>query len=311
MLAATLGAGTAWAFAQPALAQRQITIQSGAHKMQITIQSGAHKITSLSDGHLILPEAMFAPKIDTASRAAAFKAAGQSGARIKSPLNVTLIEVGAEKILIDVGSGSRFMDSAGRLGDALEAAGVDPEAITMVVYTHAHPDHIWGTINDFDELSFPNAKYFISENEWNYWMSNNVLATLPAERHGFAIGAQRNLKMIKPKLTTIKPGQEIVAGLNVLDSAGHTPGHISIEVGDGKDRVVVLGDALTHPVISFQHPNWRPAVDQQPNKAVATRKRLLDKLASDGNRIIGYHLPAPGAGRVERKGTGYAFAPLA
>ncbi|MGI9479178.1 MAG: MBL fold metallo-hydrolase, partial [Hyphomicrobiaceae bacterium] len=74
--------------------------------------------------------------------------------------------------------------------------------------------------------------------------------------------------------------------------------------------VVVLGDALTHPVISFQHPDWRPQTDQDPDLAVKTRKRLLDKLATDANRIIGYHLPVPGMGRVVRKGPGYAFAQI-
>ncbi len=64
-------------------------------------------------------------------------------------------------------------------------------------------------------------------------------------------------------------------------------------------------------MISFQHPDWRPETDQQPDLAVKTRQRLLDKLATDGNRIIGYHLPVPGMGRVQRQGAGYMFAPLA
>ena len=142
-------------------------------------------------------------------------------------------------------------------------------------------------------------------------MSKDVLTKVPQERQGFAVGAQRNLKAAKAQLKTIKPGGELIPGINVLATHGHTPGHISLEVGKGKDAVVVLGDALTHPVISFQYPDWRPQTDQEPDLAVKTRKRLLDKLATDGNRIIGYHLPVPGMGRVQRKGTGYAFAPLA
>jgi glyoxylase-like metal-dependent hydrolase (beta-lactamase superfamily II) len=273
------------------------------------IKAGDFKITTISDGHLNLPAAMFAPNVTDAERASALKAAGQSGASIVSPLNVTLIETPIERILIDVGSGGRFMDTAGKLGDGLEAAGIDPEKITKVIYTHAHPDHIWGTVNEFDELSFPNAAHYISEAEWNFWMSKDVLGKLPKDRHSFAIGAQRNLKAAKDRLNTIKPGAELIPGLNILATAGHTPGHISVEVGSGKGAVVVLGDALTHPVISFQYPQWRPASDQEPEKAVATRMRLLDKLATDGNRIIGYHLPAPGIGRVERKGSGFIFAP--
>ena len=300
LMASAIGAAAAMTLAPP-------TWAAGTR----SVTSGKFKVTALSDGYLALPEAMFAPGVDVTKRTAALRAAGQSGARIKSPLNVTMIETGAEKILIDVGSGTRFMDTAGRLADALETGGIDPETITKVVYTHAHPDHLWGTINDFDELSFPNARYYISENEWNFWMAKDVLTALPKERHGFAVGAQRNLKMIKQRLTTIKPGHEIIAGLNVLDTAGHTPGHISIEVGSGKDGIVILGDAFTHPVISFQHPGWHPASDQSPEQAVKTRRRLLDKFAADSNRIIGYHLPASGLGRVERKGSGFAFAPLA
>ncbi|MGI9480338.1 MAG: MBL fold metallo-hydrolase, partial [Hyphomicrobiaceae bacterium] len=121
------------------------------------IQVGDIKITPFSDGHLNLPARMLAPGVDDAARTAALKAAGQKGTTIVSPLNVTLIETPSEKILIDVGSGPRFMATAGKLTEGLEAAGVDPEKITKVIYTHAHPDHLWGTVNDFDELSFPNA----------------------------------------------------------------------------------------------------------------------------------------------------------
>jgi glyoxylase-like metal-dependent hydrolase (beta-lactamase superfamily II) len=253
---------------------------------------------------------MLASKIDNATRSAALEFAGQQDPTFASPLNVTLIETPSDKILVDVGSGTRFMNTAGQLSESLEAAGVDPDKITEVIYTHAHPDHIWGTINDFDELSFPNAAYHISEAEWNFWMSKDVLTKLPKQRHGFAVGAQRNLKAVRAQLNTIKPDQELMPGINVISTPGHTPGHVSIEVGSGKGAVVILGDALTHPVISFQHPEWRPATDQEPDRAIATRKRLLDQLAADANRIIGYHLPIPGTGRVVRKDSNFKFTSL-
>ncbi len=277
---------------------------------QTTIQVGGLKLTTVSDGHLNLPSTMAAPGIDEKLRTAAFQKAGQSGDTVRSPLNVTLIESGQEKILVDVGSGPHFMGSAGKLAENMESAGIDPEAITKVVYTHAHPDHVWGTVNDFDELSFPNAAYYISEAEWNFWMSGDVLTKLPKERHGFAVGAQRNLKAAKEKLTTIKPGKELIAGVNIIDTSGHTPGHISLEIGAGKDLAIILGDALTHPVISFEHPDWKPAVDQEADKAVKTRKSLLNKLASEGHRVIGYHLPEPGVGRVAKSGSVFTYEPL-
>lgn len=275
-----------------------------------SVSAGTFRISSFSDGYLTLPATMLAPKVDAEERQRAMHLAGQQGEQIKSPLNVTLVETGPEKILIDVGSGSRFMDSAGELANSLEESRIDPASITKVVYTHAHPDHIWGTVNDFDEISFPNALHHISEAEWSFWMSEDVLTRLPEEQHAFAVGAQRNFEAIKDQIKTVEPGGDVITGISVLDTAGHTPGHISLEIGTGSDRVIILGDALTHPVIAFEHPEWQPATDIDPEKAVATRKKLLDRLATEGTRIIGYHLPAPGIGRVVKKVGGYGYEPL-
>jgi glyoxylase-like metal-dependent hydrolase (beta-lactamase superfamily II) len=71
------------------------------------------------------------------------------------------------------------------------------------------------------------------------------------------------------------------------------------------------GDALTHPLISFQHPEWKPAADHVPDQAVATRRRLLERLATDRSKLIGFHLPYPGVGVVERKDGAYRFVAAA
>jgi glyoxylase-like metal-dependent hydrolase (beta-lactamase superfamily II) len=55
--------------------------------------------------------------------------------------------------------------------------------------------------------------------------------------------------------------------------------------------LVIGGDALTHASISFAHPEWRPQADHVPDQAIDTRKRLLDRLAADRMRLIGFHLP--------------------
>jgi glyoxylase-like metal-dependent hydrolase (beta-lactamase superfamily II) len=275
--------------------------------VQTSIKIGEFEISTFSDGFLSLPAEMFASGIDTARRAKALASAGQAGAIIKSPLNVTLVRKGENLILIDVGSGTRFMSTAGRLAAELEGAGIDPQAITHVIYTHAHPDHLWGTVDDFDELSFPNAAHYISQAEWNFWMAKDAINRVAKGRQSFVVGAQRSLTAIKDRIKMMKPGQDVITGLHVLETYGHTPGHVSVQVGTGADRVIVLGDALTHPVISFQHPDWRPANDQVPEQAIATRQRLLAALAADRTRIIGYHLPPPGLGYVEKKGSTYRF----
>lgn len=271
------------------------------------IRFGDFEILPLTDGHLVLPANLFAPDAEENARAAAFAAAGHSGDQIRRPLNVTLIRTGNEQILIDVGSGPRFMDTAGKLVDDIEANGIDREAITTVVFTHAHPDHIWGTTDDFDELVFPNARYLISEEEYNYWMADDIQSKLPEDRRGFATGARRNIEAVKDRLQTFKPGADIVTGVTTLESGGHTPGHISVEVSHGNESFLVLGDALTHHIVSFEHPDWVSGNDHEPQRAIETRKKLLDKLATENTRLIGYHLPDPGVGRVERMGSTYRY----
>lgn len=284
---------------------------SAQAKAQTRVKVDDFEISTFSDGHLSLPADMFARDIDQAERAKALTAAGQTGDTIRAPLNVTLVRHGKNLILIDVGSGTRFMSSAGRLAAGLEGAGIDPQAISHVIYTHAHPDHLWGSVDDFDELSFPNAAHYISEAEWNFWMAKDAINRVPKDRQAFVVGAQRNLKAVKDLITTIKPGRDVITGVHIVETFGHTPGHVSVQVGSGEDRILVLGDALTHPVISFQHPDWHPASDHVPDQAVKTRQRLLAALAADRTRIIGYHLPPPGIGYVEKRDGVYRFVPTA
>jgi glyoxylase-like metal-dependent hydrolase (beta-lactamase superfamily II) len=267
---------------------------------------GGFEITVVSDGHILLPTSFLAPTAPAPERTAALTEAGHSGEQYQSPTNVTLIRSGSETILVDAGGGPRFVPTTGRLVDNLEAAGVDREAITMVVLTHGHPDHLWGVTDDLDELTFPKARYLISTVEHDFWRNPDAAKSLPEERAGFVTGARRNLARIADKLTRFKPGDEIVSGLRAIDTAGHTQGHVSLELAGG-DGLVVLGDALTHPVISFRHPDWKPMADHEPDRAIATRKALLDRLAVGKSRIIGYHLPYPGTGYVERKDGAYRF----
>jgi len=269
---------------------------------------GAFELMVVSDGHLVLPTSFLAPAAPPAERDAALKAAGQGGEQYQSPTNCTLIRTVSDLILVDTGSGAHFMPTAGKLADNLEAVGIARDSITMVVFTHGHPDHMWGTVDDLDELTFRNASYVVAAAEWDFWNRSDATGGLPPERAGFVTGARRNLARIKDKVRMVKPGDDVVAGISIVETGGHTQGHVSLLVTGG-DGLVILGDALTHPVISFEHPDWRTAADHEPDRAVATRRRLLDRLAADKTRLVGFHLPYPGLGVVERKDVAYRFVP--
>ncbi|MCB1528835.1 MAG: MBL fold metallo-hydrolase [Hyphomicrobiaceae bacterium] len=274
-----------------------------------TLKLGNFEITVVSDGHLMMPARLAAPDVPDAERNAALAQGGQSGGEMaKPPTNVTLIKTGDDVILIDAGSGPNFMPTAGKLSANLDAAGIDPDSITKVVFTHGHPDHLWGVLDDFEEEArFANATHLIGANEWDYWFSEDAEKGLPADRATFVPAARRRITAIEGKAQRIKAGDEIIPGLSVFDTPGHTQGHLSLQLTAGGDNLVVLGDALIHPIISFEHPDWRPAADHVPEQAVETRKKLLEKLVAEKSRVIGYHLPFPGIGRVEKKDGAYAY----
>ncbi|MGD9784823.1 MAG: MBL fold metallo-hydrolase [Hyphomicrobiaceae bacterium] len=273
-----------------------------------TFTFGDFQITVVSDGNLMLPARLAAPEVPEAERNAALAAAGQTGDMAQPPTNVTLIKTGSDLILVDAGSGPNFMPTAGKLMANLEAAGIAADAITKVVFTHGHPDHLWGVLDDFEDAPrFPNATHYFPDQEMDYWLSENAEKGLPADRASFVTAARRNLKGIEGKTERVKAGGEILPGLMLLATPGHTQGHVSLELKGGSETLVVLGDALTHPVISFAHPDWKPAADHVPDQAVATRKMLLDKLSSEKARVIGYHLPFPGLGRVEAKDGAFRY----
>ena len=277
-------------------------------------QSGGLEAIVVSDGHFVLPTGfLVSPDAPLAEREAALKAAGQSGDQLQLVNNIVVIRQQSGLILVDAGSGPRHQPTAGKLADNLRAAGIEPAAIATVVLTHGHPDHLWGVLDAGDNPIYPNASYVTSARELDLWADPNVLQTLPPvmpkeRQEQIAAGARSHVARIKDRLRTVRDGEEIASGVRVIETPGHTPGHISLELAGG-DGLIIGGDALTHVVISFQHPSWRVPVDHEPDRSISTRLRLLDRLATDKLRLVCAHLPFPGTGFVERKDGAYRFVP--
>lgn len=276
---------------QPALAQ--VVARAGG---------GDSSVIVLSDGGFEMPAAMLARDVDPAT----IRSAAQVSGALTTVLNVTCLKRGDQTIVFDCGSGANFLPGTGKLAASLEAAGIAPDSVTHVLFTHLHPDHLWGALDDFDTPLFPNARWHAGADEVAYWTSPKVYEGLPEDRHAFAAGAQRVLKGLGDRLETRAAGQDWAPGVTAFSTAGHTPGHMSFAFTDAEGPVFVLGDALTHPVISFAHPDWRPASDHEPDRAVAARRALLERAVAEKARIIGYHLPGA-IGRVEKQGAAYRF----
>jgi glyoxylase-like metal-dependent hydrolase (beta-lactamase superfamily II) len=186
------------------------------------------------------------------------------------------------------------------------AAGVDSSEITKVVFTHAHPDHIWGTLTEDGSLRFPNARFYIGAAEWSFWMDPDYRANMPDVLHAFAEGARRDLGAVRDRVVLLRPGDEVVPGIRALSTPCHTPGHLSFEL-DGDDGMIITADATTSEIVSIEHPDWLFGNDTIPSLAAETRLRLVDRTATDRIKLLGYHWTYPGVGFVERSGGSYRF----
>jgi glyoxylase-like metal-dependent hydrolase (beta-lactamase superfamily II) len=273
------------------------------------VDLGDIRLDVVSDGSLTLPGSFIFETMPKDELAPILKRYNQSTEVLTPPCNVTLMRRGDKTILFDVGSGPDFSPNSGILLDSLAALDVSPEDVTDIVFTHAHPDHLWGLLDDFDDPLFAQANYMIGKSEWDYWMNPSTVDEIGDARVSFAVGARRRLELIEDSIAFFEDGQEILPGVAARATFGHTPGHMAIEVRDGSESVMILGDCIGNHHVAFAKPEWNSGSDQDEEAAAKTRMSLMDQLSHEKTRIIGFHLAGNGVGYVEKSQDGYVFIP--
>ena len=219
-----------------------------------------------------------------------------------------LIEYKNEKILFDLASG-KFRYSApegygegGELLNNLKKAGLDRKDITKVIFSHFHPDHIgWTTIEENGKrvLTFPNAKYYSSENEWNFWKDNT--------NHPLAIDQKGFKEPLEGVIKFLKDGEEIIPNLFVKFEFGHTPGLINLILNSEGKRIWFMSDML-HSDLQFKNPEWCFFSDNNEEKAIKTRKSAFDELSQPNTIIANGHFVEEAFGYLKKEGEGkYKF----
>ena len=196
-------------------------------------------------------------------------------------------------VLMDGGQGTL----TGRQGDLLNAlteAGLLPEDIALIFISHCHADHYGGLVHDeTGELIFSNARYVTGEAEWNYWTSPALLAEYQAADLGRYQAITERLMPIQPHLTLCHAGDEIWPGMTVVDSPGHTPGHLSLLIEGGGESLLYIGDAAIHPV-HLKFPDTVFFHDVQPEKSPPARRALIDLARAKNAKLLACHFKFPG-----------------
>lgn len=161
----------------------------------------------------------------------------------ESCFNILVAKIGAETVLVDTGLASK--PNGGWLPESLRLAGLTPEAITLVVITHAHGDHVLGLLAEDGTPAFPNARYVISKTEMDVWRKR-VEENLPDQRPLIAMLEARDVRLIDGEA-------QIVPGLTALPIPGHTPGQMALVIESGQERLFHLADLL-HTPMQFAQP---------------------------------------------------------
>lgn len=271
---------------------------------------GAITVTTVHDGFFSRPLEGFVPNAPLAEVQAAARDAYLPTDRTVIPFTITFVQRGDALAVFDAGNGvTPAGATAGRMIANMAAAGIDPARVTHVIHSHFHGDHVNGLLNAAGGAAFPNASVLVPEPEWAWWTTaGNETRTPEGQRPTFANVARR-FGPYQGKVTPFRPGAEVIPGITSLPAPGHTPGHTIFRIADGDAQAMFLADVTNRPEIMMAHPDWQIVFDFDGDAAAATRRRVLDMVATDRIRVTGYHYPFPANGYVARAGNGFRFVP--
>jgi glyoxylase-like metal-dependent hydrolase (beta-lactamase superfamily II) len=222
--------------------------------------------------------------------------------------NVLVVNTGDKLIVFDTGMGGLklFGPTTGRLLASLKAAGIDPKDVDAVVMTHAHVDHCGGCMAGDGSRHFPNAEYYITQADYDFWTDETKV---PSQFKVFLDTARKNLQPNKDRLHFIKDGEEILPGVHAIYAPGHTVGHTVFMINSGKESLCYIGDLAHHPVLLLEKPLTEFMYDTDPKQSAKTRVRVLTMLAENRTRLLAYHFAWPGIGHVAKQGDGFRYYP--
>jgi glyoxylase-like metal-dependent hydrolase (beta-lactamase superfamily II) len=238
--------------------------------------------------------------------------------RIALGMRCLLIEHPSGLVLIDTGIGNKeeakFLDIYGIEADvpghrtmleaALAAAGFAPEDVKFVINSHLHFDHAGGNTSRAADGSivptFPNAKYFAHKGEMHYAThTNERTAASYFPRNWDALRASGQLELVES-------GVELVSGIRMRHTPGHTPNHQSILIESAGETAVFLGDVC--PTAAHVPLPWIMGYDVEPLVTLETKRALWKDAVAGGWLLVFEHDATVAWGRLAVGEKGYSLA---
>jgi glyoxylase-like metal-dependent hydrolase (beta-lactamase superfamily II) len=209
---------------------------------------------------------------------------------IRGPKGITLVDAG----IGPADAPATWAPLPGKLPESLAAAGIDPAEVDTVVLTHLHTDHIgWAVVSEeavttsgdgpSTDLSpfFPNAEYLIQQAEFD------AVDTLNPKLRETLIDPLRASEQLR-----LLDGDAPLRAGRVLATPGHTPGHQSVVVADGRESALITGDLLVN-AIQLLYPDLAYVFEIDRETARRSREQLLRTEAGSVLHVATSHLTEP------------------
>ncbi len=205
-----------------------------------------------------------------------------------------LVQTDSKNIIIDTGLGNKLSEKQQRifrvyrdwsLPADLAQAGLSRNDIDIVILTHCDFDHAGGVVMHNDqgqgELTFPRARHIVQEREWQDVRSPNIRSEHTYWPENFTGLGDSGL------LELVDGDREVVPGITVRLTGGHTRGHQLVEMTGSHGCAVHLGDLF--PTHTHANPLWIMAYDNYPLEVIALKQRLLPKYQGKNCWFTFYH----------------------
>jgi glyoxylase-like metal-dependent hydrolase (beta-lactamase superfamily II) len=205
------------------------------------------------------------------------------------PVGGFIVQTGGRTVLLDAGVGHTTdpMFTGGELLNSMRAYGIKAADIDAVFLSHLHSDHM-GWIESDGAPTFPNATVRLAAAEWDFVVQGEAFGRNRAAR----------MRVVSEQIDLIHAdGETIAPGITTRLTPGHTPGHTSVVISSGNERVIMLGDALHCPA-QLSEPEWEVVFDTDPALAKRTRQALLREAEVPNTALLPCHLPGMAPARL-------------